>query len=76
VSLIEDDESGGWDARAVDTADHDAFKDEAGDYLGVTPTAADSNVWAGTCMALHGGSDPRNVEVRLFKFGRVKDRPE
>jgi hypothetical protein len=77
VSLINDGQTnGGWDARAVDTSDHDALKNEAGDFLGVAAVGPGSNIWAGTCMTLHGGSGYRDVEVRLFKFGRVKDRPK
>jgi hypothetical protein len=72
--LGEVDAGGGWDARAADSSDHDPFKNEAGDYLGISTAGPGSNVWVGACMALHGGSGYRDVEIRLLRFGRVKDR--
>jgi hypothetical protein len=74
-TLINDGQTqGGWDARAVHSSDADSDEDKAGDYLGVTPVASGANSWAGSCMTVNGGSSAENVEIRHFRFGRVKDR--
>ncbi len=74
ASLIRDGASGdGWDARAVDTSDDDPDRSESGDFLGITPYVPGGNTWVATCMTLHGGGSARDVEIRLFEFGRAKD---
>ncbi len=75
TTLINDGQTQGrWDARSVAASDSDPDEDKAGDYLGIVPAQAESNIWAGSCMMLNGGSSQRNVEIRAFRFGRVKDR--
>jgi hypothetical protein len=74
TTLLSDLESGGgWDARAAVAGDHDPIQNEAGDYLGMAPAGPGSNLWTTACMALRGGSGYRDVEIRVLKFGRVKD---
>lgn len=77
ASLIRDSASAEtWDARAVDTSDDDPDRSESGDFLGAAPSEPGSNTWVATCMTMHGGGSFRDVEVRLFRFGRAKDAEE
>jgi hypothetical protein len=75
ATLINDDHTdGAWEARAASVSDNDPDEDQAGDYLGVTRTAPDANLWVGSCMAIKGGSSVGDVQIRHLEFGRVKDQ--
>jgi hypothetical protein len=59
-----------WEARLVDTSDHDPAEAKAGDYLGVSSTRPGGNAWSGTCYTIHRARGPQNVGIRFVSFHR------
>jgi len=68
-----DSGSVGWTYRVIDASDSDPAEAKSGDYLGATTTTPGGNIWAGSCITLHGGGGMDNVEIRLATFGRAED---